>query len=312
MPHLAIDVQGLIKRFDDVVAVNGVDLQIPVGACVGLLGPNGAGKTTTVELLEGLQAPTSGTIRVLGRTWAEAPEWIRARIGVQLQDTRFYERLTVDETLRLFRSFYPQGLSVDAAIGLVQLEAKRRAHVGKLSGGQRQRLALATALIADPEVFFLDEPTTGLDPQSRRALWDVIESLKGRGRTVLLTTHYMEEAERLCDRVFIVDQGKVVAQGSPAELIAQIGGAQLIELSARPPAPPTAWAQVPGLVDVRQSNGRCVLSVRELHLALPAVLSVAQSEGTALTHLSTRTATLDDVFLSLTGRSLRESEGGEG
>jgi ABC-2 type transport system ATP-binding protein len=306
----AIEVRQLVKRFDDVIAVNGVDLDVPAGACVGLLGPNGAGKTTTVEILEGLQEPTSGSVRVLGRSWADGASEIRARIGVQLQDTQLEGRLTVEETLRLFRSFYPRGISVDEAIRIVQLDEKRRAAVKKLSGGQRQRLALATALVGDPELLFLDEPTTGLDPQARRALWDVIETLRGRGRTVLLTTHYMEEAERLCDRVVIVDHGKVVAEGTPAELISRLGGAQLIELSSLPALEPDAWSGVPGLVGVRQNNGAAVLSVRELHLALPAVLAAAQARGSALARLSTRQATLDDVFLSLTGHSLREDEGG--
>jgi ABC-2 type transport system ATP-binding protein len=306
----AIEVRQLVKRFDDVVAVNGVDLAVPAGACVGLLGPNGAGKTTTVEILEGLQEPTSGSVRVLGRTWEEGEHEIRARIGVQLQETQLEGRLTVEETLRLFRSFYPRGISVDEVIRIVQLDEKRRAYVKKLSGGQRQRLALATALVADPELLFLDEPTTGLDPQARRALWDVIEGLRGRGRTVLLTTHYMEEAERLCDRVVIMDHGKVVAEGTPTELISRLGGAQLIELSSVPALAPDAWSGVPGLVAVRQNDGTAVLSVKELHLALPAVLAAAQARGGALERLSTRQATLDDVFLSLTGRSLREEDGG--
>jgi ABC-2 type transport system ATP-binding protein len=305
----AIEVRQLVKRFDDVVAVDGVDLDVAAGACVGLLGPNGAGKTATVEILEGLQEPTSGSVRVLGRTWAEGEQEIRARIGVQLQETQLEGRLTVEETLRLFRSFYPRGISVDEVIRIAQLEEKRRAYVKKLSGGQRQRLALATALVADPELLFLDEPTTGLDPQARRALWDVIEALRGRGRTVLLTTHYMEEAERLCDRVVIVDHGKVVAEGTPAELISRLGGAQVIELFSQPALDHDAWSAVPGLVGVRQSNGTAVLSVKELHVALPAVLASAQARGSSLQRLSTRQATLDDVFLSLTGHRLREDAG---
>ncbi|HEX4620088.1 MAG TPA: ABC transporter ATP-binding protein, partial [Myxococcaceae bacterium] len=287
----AIEVRQLVKRFDDVVAVAGVDLDVPTGACVGLLGPNGAGKTTTVEILEGLQEQTSGSVRVLGRSWADGAAEIRARIGVQLQDTQLEGRLTVEETLRLFRSFYPRGISVDEAIRIVQLDEKRRAPVKKLSGGQRQRLALATALVGDPELLVLDEPTTGLDPQARRALWEVIEALRGRGRTVLLTTHYMEEAERLCDRLVIVDHGKVVAEGTPPELIARLGGAQMIELSSLPALEPDAWSGVPGLVGVRQNDGAAVLSVKELHVALPAVLAAAQARGSALARLSTRQAT---------------------
>jgi ABC-2 type transport system ATP-binding protein len=306
MTSLAIEVKGLVKRFEDVVAVAGLDLEVPVGQCVGLLGPNGAGKTTTVEILEGLQRPTAGEVRLLGRRWESDGAWLRERIGIALQETRFYERLSIEETVRLFRSFYARGLTVEEAIGRVQLEEKRHAQVGKLSGGQRQRLALAVALAADPEVLFLDEPTTGLDPQSRRALWDVIEGLKGQGRTVVLTTHYMEEAEVLCDRVVIVDHGRIVAQGTPAELIASIGGEQVIEFSTAPALPSEAFAQVPTLVSAREEAGGHVLSVRELHRALPEVLAAVAARGAELRHLATRHATLDDVFLALTGRSLRE------
>ncbi|MBI3180873.1 MAG: ABC transporter ATP-binding protein [Myxococcales bacterium] len=305
----AIEVKGLVKRFDDVVAVDGIDLQIAQGECVGLLGPNGAGKTTTVEILEGLLPPSAGEVCVLGRSWATQAEEIRPRIGVALQETRFYEKLTVRETIELFRSFYRSGLEVDEAARLVQLEEKARAQVGKLSGGQRQRLALAVALVAEPELLFLDEPTTGLDPQSRRAMWDIIDSLKGRGRTVVLTTHYMEEAQVLCDRVVIVDHGKVVAQGTPAALIASLGGEQIIEFCTEPRLDPASLHSLPSLVRVREKNGGALLSVRELHVALPALLLAASQEGTRLVELSTRHATLDDVFLNLTGHSLREEQG---
>jgi ABC-2 type transport system ATP-binding protein len=304
----AIEVSGLVKRFDDVIAVNGIDFTVEEGQCVGLLGPNGAGKTTTVEILEGLQTPTSGNVRVLGRSWENDATAIRSRIGVQLQQTQFYERLTVLETVKLFRSFYPSGLSVDAVIATTQLEEKRNTFLLKLSGGQRQRLALAVALVADPEVLFLDEPTTGLDPQSRRALWDVIEALKVRRRTVVLTTHYMEEAERLCDRVIIVDHGKIVAQGSPSDLIAQTGGEQIIEFSASPKIDPALLQSLPGLVRMSEQNGGAALAVKQLHLALPALVSTINSRGSSLVQISTRRVTLDDVFLSLTGHSLREAE----
>jgi ABC-2 type transport system ATP-binding protein len=308
MAELAISVDGLVKRFEDVVAVDGVSFSVQAGTCLGLLGPNGAGKTTTVEILEGLQEATAGTVRVLGQLWAHEPERLRARIGICLQETRFYEKLSVQETVALFRSFYPSGVEVDDAIALVALEEKRDARVGKLSGGQRQRLALAVALVGDPEVLFLDEPTTGLDPASRRGLWDVIEALKARGRTVVLTTHYMEEAERLCDQVVIVDHGKVVAQGTPAELVATFGGAQVIEFEARPPLPVEACRALPGCSDVKTRNGTVQLHVRGLPEALPALLRAAESAGATLLQLSTHAPTLDDVFLHLTGRSLRDEE----
>lgn len=305
-PPLAIEVRGLVKRFEDVVAVAGTDFEVPSGQCVGLLGPNGAGKTTTVEVLEGLQQPTSGEVRLLGLRWDKDAKELRERIGIALQETLFPERLTVEETVRLFRSFYRRGLSVEEAIHLVKLEEKRTAYVMKLSGGQRQRLALAVALAADPEILFLDEPTTGLDPQSRRALWDVIDGLKGRGRTVVLTTHYMEEAQVLCDQVIIMDHGRIVARGTPAQLISSIGAEQVIEFATTPSLPAEAFAEVPTLVASRPRGDGHTLSVKELHRALPGLLSIVSSRGASLAHLSTRQATLDDVFLALTGRSLRE------
>jgi ABC-2 type transport system ATP-binding protein len=310
MPGPAIEVERLVKRFGDVVAVDGIDLTVSAGTCLGLLGPNGAGKTTTVEILEGLQQPTAGTVRVLGRTWAEDPEGIRARIGGTLQETRFYEKLTVEETLTLFRSFYPRGLTVETAIAQVALEEKRRARVGTLSGGQRQRLALAVGLVGDPDLFFLDEPTTGLDPVSRRGLWTVIEALKGRGRTVLLTTHYMEEAAVLCDDIVIVDHGKVVARGTPDALVHSLGGEQLVEFVATPPLPPEALDRVPGLSGKRKRGETVSLSVEALHEAVPALLRIAEEHRSELVRLSTRAATLDDVFLALTGRTLAEAEEG--
>src|SRR5215217_66152 len=209
--ELAIEVKGLVKRFGDVVAVDGIDLEIRRGECMGLLGPNGAGKTTTVEILEGLQEPTAGHVRLLGLDWKKDATKLRQRIGLTLQETRLVDQLTVEETVRMFASFYPRSLPIEELIGMVQLGEKRHARVGKLSGGQRQRLALALGLAGDPDLLFLDEPTTGLDPQSRRALWDVVAELKSRGRTVVLTTHYMDEAEVLCDRLVIIDRGRVMS-----------------------------------------------------------------------------------------------------
>jgi ABC-2 type transport system ATP-binding protein len=308
MADLAIEVEGLVKRFDALSAVDGVSFAVRAGTCLGLLGPNGAGKTTTVEILEGLQAATAGTVRVLGQGWDRDGDRLRARIGICLQETRFYEKMTVRETVTLFRSFYPRGIGVEEAIQLVALEEKRDGRVGKLSGGQRQRLALAVALVGDPEVLFLDEPTTGLDPASRRGLWDVIESLKARGRTVVLTTHYMEEAERLCDQVVIVDHGKVVAQGTPAELVARFGGSQVIEFQARPPLSEDVARALPGCSEVRSRNGTVQLSVHGLPETLPALLRAVEVAGSTLVQLTTHAPTLDDVFLHLTGRSLRDEE----
>ena len=312
----AIRIEGLVKKYPDVVAVDGLDLEVRRGECFGLLGPNGAGKTTTIEILEGLLEPTSGTVEVLGRRWDREADALRARIGVALQETRLFDRLTVEETLRLFRTFYADGtaLDVEALLADMQLGEKRRAWVMKLSGGQRQRLAVALGLIGDPELLFLDEPTTGLDPQSRRALWDTIASLRDRGKTVVLTTHYMDEAERLCDRVAIVDHGKRIALGTPSELIDQLGGHHLIELATDPPLPPEALAGLPGVRAVRlmsASGGEgegagLSLSIEEPHVALPALVARLGERAVQPTRLMSRTATLDDVFLSLTGRTLRE------
>ena len=225
---LAVRCEGLTKRYGDVVAVNGLSLHVRRGECFGLLGPNGAGKTTTIEILEGLLAPDAGDVDVLGLRWGKDDRELRQRLGVQLQETQLAEKLTVEETLRLFRSFYHRGRTVDELLQIVELESKRRSWVGKLSGGQKQRLAVACGLAGDPDLLFLDEPTTGLDPQSRRQLWELLKQFRAQGGTILLTTHYMDEAEALCDRVAIVDQGRVIAQGVPRELIASLGAPKVV------------------------------------------------------------------------------------
>src|SRR6478609_547107 len=232
----ALRVAGLRKAYGDVVAVDGLDLTVHSGECFGLLGPNGAGKTTTIEICEGLTEPDSGDVEVLGRRWNDDERALRERLGIQLQDTQLAEKLTVDETVRLFRSFYARGRDVNEVIDVVQLGEKRKSRVGKLSGGQKQRLALACAIVGDPELLFLDEPTTGLDPQSRRQLWDLIVELRASGRSIVLTTHYMDEAEKLCDRVAIVDHGHVIALGTPRELIASLGAEHVVEFTT-PDAP---------------------------------------------------------------------------
>ncbi len=296
-----------------VEAVRSLDLEVAQGECFGLLGPNGAGKTTTIEILEGLLTPVSGEVEVLGRRWGGPDEEaLRQRIGITLQETRLSEKLTVRETVRMFRSFYHQGPPDDDAIALVALQEKADTWVGKLSGGQKQRLAVACALVGDPELVFLDEPTTGLDPQSRRQLWDIIRSFKDRGRTVLLTTHYMDEAEKLCGRVAIVDHGKVIALGTPAGLIADLGGDHVVELGfpEGSPAPaPSSFAGMPGVRSALAEDGMTVLRVDGLHAVLPAVLEQVGRAGVPLDRLTTRQASLEDVFVQLTGRHLRD--GGE-
>ena len=225
---LALECEGIVKRYADVVAVDGLSLSVRRGECFGLLGPNGAGKTTTIEILEGLLVPDAGRVEVLGLRWATDEAALRQRLGIQLQEAQLAEKLSVEETLRLFRSFYQRGPAVGELLELVELEGKRRAWAGKLSGGQRQRLSVACALAGDPDILFLDEPTTGLDPQARRQLWAVLGRFRARGGTVLLTTHYMDEAETLCDRVAIVDRGRIIAEGAPAELIQSLGEPRVV------------------------------------------------------------------------------------
>lgn len=311
----AIRCSNLFKRYDGrppVEAVRGLELTVQEGECFGLLGPNGAGKTTTIEIIEGLLAPTAGEVEVLGRRWGQDDDAIRQRIGISLQETKLSDKLSVRETLTLFRSFYHAGLTPEEAMQRVSLTEKADAWVVKLSGGQRQRLAVACALIGDPQLLMLDEPTTGLDPQSRRQLWDIIRALRGQGRTILLTTHYMDEAERLCDRVAIVDHGQVIALGTPSELIARVGGGHVIEFAveAAPDGalPQTLLSELPAVQSVAIDNGQYRLTVSELHVALPALLGRLQHMHRELAALTTRHASLEDVFVSLTGRHLRDEE----
>lgn len=314
----AIRVKDLRKQYPGrdgpVHAVKGVDLEIRRGECFGLLGPNGAGKTTTVEILEGLKKPTSGEVEVLGLRWEDNPAAIREQIGVTLQETRFPDKETVRELLTVFRSFYRQGATVDEAIEKVSLESKANALIEQLSGGQQQRLAVAVGLIGDPEILFLDEPTTGLDPQSRRQLWDVIVGLRERGRTVVLTTHYMDEAQRLCDRVAIIDYGKIIAMGPPAELIARLGGDHVIEFAVGGIETPIDLNEFAGLDSVLSARGDAdgySLTAGEPHRAIPALLAKLESLGRPLLRLTTRHVSLEDVFVALTGRHLREDADAE-
>jgi ABC-2 type transport system ATP-binding protein len=298
----------LRKAYGDVAAVDGLDLEVRPGECFGLLGPNGAGKTTTIEICEGLTEPDAGEVVILGRRWGTDDRELRELLGISLQETQFAEKLTVAETVRLFRSFYPRGPGAGDVIDLVQLSEKAGARVGQLSGGQRQRLALACALVGDPELLFLDEPTTGLDPQSRRQLWELIERFRAGGRSILLTTHYMEEAERLCDRVAIVDHGRMIAEGTPRELIASLGAEHVLEFAVCGDGrlDTGAIAGVVGGGEPGRHDGVWRLQVSELHEAMPALLGELRRQGVDLSELRTHSATLEDVFVTLTGRQLRD------
>jgi len=313
--------RGLRKTFADVVAVDGLDLEVSCGECFGLLGPNGAGKTTTIEICEGLTDPDAGQVQLLGLDWRNSASQLRQLTGVQLQETQFPDKLTVEETLRLFRSFFHRGIPVEESIRTAQLEEKRNARVGTLSGGQKQRLAMACALVGDPELLFLDEPTTGLDPQARRHLWDLVDALKQDGRTIILTTHYMEEAERLCDRVAIMDHGRIIALGTPQQLIASVGAEHIVEFavsaqeSAGPgsaPGPAHGFVdadlllKIPGVQSHRVDAGLHQLSVSVLHTAVPRIFAALAAQHLHLSEFRTHSASLEDVFVGLTGRNLRD------
>jgi ABC-2 type transport system ATP-binding protein len=309
-PKSAVCCRGLVKRYGEVVAVAGLDLEVRRGECFGLLGPNGAGKTTTVEIFEGLRVPDAGEVEVLGERWRGDGMTLRSRLGIQLQETKFPDKLRVSEVVTLFRSFYPRGLDVANTLALVSLEEKAGAYVRTLSGGQKQRLSLGCALVGDPELLFLDEPTTGLDPQSRRQTWEIVEGLKARGRTVLLTTHYMEEAARLCDRVAVVDHGRVIALGTPRELIASLGAEHVVEFAVGEGAATVITDSIlralPSVEGVVHDEGSWRLTVREVHRTVPALLAALAERGAEPVHLATHHATLEDVFVTLTGRRLRD------
>jgi ABC-2 type transport system ATP-binding protein len=297
----------LRKHYPDVKAVDGIDLEVSRGECFGLLGPNGAGKTTTIEILEGLNTPDSGEVRILGMTWENDERELRERIGVSLQETQLSEKVTVYETVRLFRSFYRNGPDPDSLLKSLSLDEKRNARVGKLSGGQKQRLAVACAIVGEPDILFLDEPTTGLDPQSRLQLWEVVADFRRRGGTVLLTTHYMEEAERLCDRIAIVDHGKRIALGTPQELIARLDAPHIVEFASTPELEENDFKTIGGLHGAAKRGERWQLRVDSLAIAVPQLLAIVDARGAKLETLVTHAATLEDLFVALTGRELRDA-----
>ena len=301
-----IRVRDLRKSYGDLKAVDGVSFEVQPGQVFGLLGPNGAGKTTTVEVLEGLRAPDSGDVSVLGVDAVRRPDDLKARIGVSLQTAALYPKLTVVEVLDLFRSFYPSGRPTDELVGLMDLGEKRATRTQDLSGGQRQRLSVALALVNDPELVFLDEPTTGMDPAARRMLWDVVLGLKASGRSVLLTTHYMEEAEVLCDRLAIMDHGRILEEGTVDELVTRRFHERAVRFDAIERLDDARLGGFPGVTTVKHEDGSVLLFTSDVPATIGAVLAATDSLGVEPTNLAVRRATLEDVFLDLTGRALRD------
>ncbi|HYP88253.1 MAG TPA: ABC transporter ATP-binding protein [Polyangiaceae bacterium] len=309
----AIFCQSLVKCFGDKLAVAGIELKVEVGECFGLLGPNGAGKTTTVEMLEGLTRPDSGTVELFGVPWGQGRDReLQERLGVQLQDTQLADKLRVEEVLLLFRSFYRKGRSVDELVRDLDLNAERKQQYHKLSGGQKQRVALGTALAGDPELLFLDEPTTGLDPRARQALWSIVQGFQKRGRSVLITTHYMEEAAALCDRIAVMDQGKIIALGTPRSLVDGLGLVQFVEFDSKEKLDEPAMSALGAVERVEQRGEGYRLRIDRSLGALREVLAELERQRVAPIGLSTHQATLDDVFLHLTGRALKHDAAAAG
>jgi len=306
MTRYAIEVQDLHKRYGELRAVDGISFAVSPGEVYGLLGPNGAGKTTAVECVEGLRLPDSGTIRVLGLSHGTDSAAIKARLGVQLQSTGLFPTLTVREIIDLYATFFPRSLKTADLIELVGLNEKARTASQSLSGGQRQRLTLALALVNDPDVIFLDEPTTAMDPAARRAVWDMVLSLKARGKTIVLTTHYMEEAAQLCDRVAVVDKGRFIAEGKPADLVREHFAETAVEFGTPKGVALAQLKEVPGVNRVLTENGSTTLFTTDVPETVSRLLALAQSNGFTLDRFTVRTATLEDLFLRLTGRRIRE------
>jgi len=301
-----IRVEGLEKRYGETRAVDGISFEVRGGTIFGMLGPNGAGKTTTVEVLEGLREPDAGDVRVLGIDALRDADQLRARIGVSLQTAALYPKLTVHEVLTLFRAFYPSGREPDDLIELMDLGEKRSTRTQDLSGGQRQRLSVALALVNNPELVFLDEPTTGMDPAARRALWEVVLGLRDAGHTVLLTTHYLEEAEVLCDRVAIMDHGKILEEGTVDELVSRRFKERAVRFDSIEGLPDERLAALPGVSSVKHENGEVLVYTRDVATTIGGVLAAAEELGVEPANLGVRRATLEDVFLDLTGRALRD------
>jgi ABC-2 type transport system ATP-binding protein len=301
-----IHVRGLTKRYGDIQAVAGIDFDVAPGEIFGLLGPNGAGKTTTVEILEGLRTPDGGKVSVLGIDVARGADALKPRIGVSLQTASLYPKLTVTEVIDLFRSFYARARSTQELLDALELGERRNAQTRALSGGQRQRLTVALALVNDPELVFLDEPTTGLDPAARRSLWDLIRDLRANGKSVLLTTHYMEEAELLCDRLAIMDHGRILEMGTVDELISKRFHERAVRFDRLDGIEPSQLEALPAVAGLKMDDGEVLLYTRDVAATIGALLDLADARGVEPQNLAIRRATLEDVFLDLTGRALRD------
>ncbi len=301
----AIYCRALVKRYGAVAAVDGIDLSVAPGECFGLLGPNGAGKTTTVEMLEGLTPKDAGVVELFGISWRSGRDReIRQRLGVQLQDTQLADKLRVEEVFTLFRSFYPRGRHPDELVELMELGPDRKKYYSSLSGGLKQRVALGCALAGDPELLFLDEPTTGLDPRARKLLWGVVDRFRAAGGTVLITTHYMEEATALCDRVAIMDHGKIIALGTPRALVDGLGLVQFVEFESARALDEAALCDRAAVQHVERRGDRFRLQLDRSVAAMTRVLDELERQKVQPIGLSAHQATLDDVFLALTGRAL--------
>lgn len=301
-----IEVGNLSKSYGEVRAVNGVSFAVAEGEVFGMLGPNGAGKTTTMEIVEGLRSADSGSVNVLGMDIKQHLRRIKGSIGVQLQTTALYPRLSVPEVLDLFASFFEKSVPIDDLIRTVGLEDSRKKYCMNLSGGQQQRLSLALAMVNDPQIMFLDEPTSGLDPQARHRIWEVIELGRKKGKTVFITTHYMEEAERLCDRVAIIDHGQIIATDRPASLVAQHFKEQAIEFQLDREVDQEALGKLQGATQVVVEDGGVTIYSSAVPATISTLLDYARQHNIEMTNLYVRRATLEDVFLKLTGRRIRD------
>jgi ABC-2 type transport system ATP-binding protein len=306
MTNSVLQVENLVKRYGDLEAVRGLTFSVDEGEVFGLLGPNGAGKTSTIEIMEGLRTTTSGRVSVCGFDPQINPTELKHEIGAALQSTSLPDKIRVHEAISLFASFYKRGRKVDELLQRFGLEEKRNAFYSQLSGGQKQRLALAMALVNDPKVLFFDEPTAGLDPQVRREIYDIIEELKRENKTIVLTTHYIEEAEKLCDRVGIVDHGKMIALGTPRELKELSANTTRVEVRLAKPAVLGELKSLDGVVDAREVDGAYVLHAPRTAPTIVALVKHLETAGNELVSLEIATPSLEDVFIELTGRRLRD------